>query len=103
MDGGTTTVCVRVGRRCDVATDGPHSRVRYAGGRWWRWLRMGAWTLSRRVVDVAPVRPPSLAELAASVPRGDRAELLARVQEISRGLLEGLTVERIERLARPQR
>jgi hypothetical protein len=51
MDGFlTATMCtVATTRRCEAPEDGPHSRVAHAGGRWWRWLSMGAWVLSARV------------------------------------------------------
>lgn len=81
MDGGlTATVCtVATTLRCEVVTDGPHSRVDYAHGAWWRWLPMGAWVRSARTVARAVAQPPTLLELAASVPRGERAQALAAI------------------------
>ena len=79
-DGMTAMVCtVANARRCEVVTDGPHSRVAHAGGVWWRWLAMGAWVLSARVAPKPAHRAPTLLELAASVPRGERAEALAAI------------------------
>ena len=81
MDGGlTATVCtVATTLRCEVVTDGPHSRVDYAHGAWWRWLPIGAWVRSARVTARPVARPPTLLELAASVPRGERPAALARI------------------------
>ena len=79
-DGMTMTVCtVAATRRCETVTDGPHSRVAYACGRWWRWLPVGMWALSARVAPKPARRAPTLLELAASVPRGDRAQALAAI------------------------
>ena len=81
MDGGMTTMVCTVAAtlRCETATDGPHSRVAYTGGRWWRWLPMGAWVLSARAATKPAHRHPTLIELAASVPRADRAQALAAI------------------------
>ena len=79
-DGMTAMVCtVAATRRCEVVTDGPHSRVAYACGRWWRWLPMGGWTQSARVSAKPAAKHPTLLELAASVPRGERPAALARI------------------------
>lgn len=81
MDGSlTATVCtVATSRRCDPATDGAHSRVAHVGGRWWRWLPMGAWVLSAPTTRAVTPRAPSLPELAASVPTRDRPAALAAI------------------------
>jgi hypothetical protein len=74
-DGMTATVCTVVAaRRCEVVTDGPHSRVAYTGGAWWRWLPLGAWVQSARVTPWPKVRVRTLLELAADA----RAEAAAR-------------------------
>lgn len=79
-DGMTATVCtVAAVRRCEAPDDGPHSRVAYVGGRWWRWLPMGAWVLSAPTTREATPRAPSLPELAASVPTRDRPAALAAI------------------------
>ena len=68
MDGGQMTAmrCTVVGsRRCEAPDDGPHSRVAHAGGRWWRWLPVGAWVLSARVTPWPRAALPTLLELAA--------------------------------------
>lgn len=66
------TCIVGTSQRCDAPTDGEHSRVRFRAGRWERWHYVGLWvTTSREAQRPAKVRPPSLAELAASVPRLD--------------------------------
>lgn len=68
MDGGgmTATVCtVAAVRRCEAPDDGPHSRLAWVGGRWWRWLPVGAWVLSARVTPWPRPAVPTLLELAA--------------------------------------
>jgi len=74
------TCTVASSQRCDAPTDGPHSVVRFACARWWRWLPMGGWVTSARVEAPLPrVGPPTLASLAASVGAGDRWDALRRI------------------------